>query len=277
MTLDAMHWVWNHSQSKGNARIALLYVADQVRTPACEVRLSYAEFMAAMNTGRPTVREAIRAALETGELNVLEQGKGRRASLYSLPKAVGYVRPSMTSGSDSEPLQDRTDSRSGSESEPLEPRSGSDSEPLGGDRDGSSGSDSEPLDARSGSDSDPHSPTTPSKQAEGAAGQPDDSSYGIPDVVRPLVDSMTASGVVVRWPFTGNQWFPLVALITKCGVPALVAYARRTADRTHVDSARYFMRGWSELPPKPAAGSPVHTPRPHLRAVGQSPEDRGIF
>ncbi|MFH8804100.1 hypothetical protein ACH4F6_31680 [Streptomyces sp. NPDC017936] len=88
---------------------------------------------------------------------------------------------------------------------------------------------------------------------------------------------MTASGVVVRWPFTGNQWFPLIALINKCGVPALVAYARRTADRTHVDSARYFMRGWSELPPKPAAGSPVHTPRPHLRAVGQSPEDRGIF
>ncbi|WP_406418333.1 hypothetical protein [Streptomyces sp. NBC_01614] len=88
---------------------------------------------------------------------------------------------------------------------------------------------------------------------------------------------MTASGVVVRWPFAGNQWFPLIALINKCGVPALVAYARRTADRTHVDSARYFMRGWAELPPKPAAGSPVHTPRPHLRAVGQSPEDRGIF
>jgi hypothetical protein len=88
---------------------------------------------------------------------------------------------------------------------------------------------------------------------------------------------MSASGVIVRWPFKGDQWFPLLALINKCGVPALVEYARRTADRTHVDSARYFMRGWAELPPKPADGTPVHRPRPQLRAVGQSPEDRGIF
>ncbi|MGK5730217.1 hypothetical protein [Streptomyces sp. URMC 124] len=89
---------------------------------------------------------------------------------------------------------------------------------------------------------------------------------------------MTASNINVRWPFTGNQWFPLIALIKKCGVPALVDYARRTVDRTDVDSARYFMRGWSELPPMPAEGAPVHRPRPHLRAVGgQTPEERGIF
>lgn len=108
--------------------------------------------------------------------------------------------------------------------------------------------------------------------------QPADTSYGIPDAVRPLVDSMTASGIVVRWPFTGNGWFPVVALITKCGVPALVEYARRTVDRspTAIDSAKYFVRGWSELPPKPAAGTPIHMSRPHLRAVG-TPEERGIF
>ncbi|MFE7566889.1 hypothetical protein ACFU76_07975 [Streptomyces sp. NPDC057539] len=87
---------------------------------------------------------------------------------------------------------------------------------------------------------------------------------------------MTASGVNVRWPFVGNQWFPLISLINKCGVPALVEYARRTTDRTSVESAKYFIRGWSELPPKPAQGTPVYVPRPHLRAVG-SPEDRGIF
>lgn len=105
-----------------------------------------------------------------------------------------------------------------------------------------------------------------------------DRSYGIPDAARPLIDSMSASGVVVRWPFKGDQWFPLLALINKCGIPALVEYARRTADRAGgVDSARYFMRGWAELPPKPADGTPVHIPRPQLRAVGQSPEDRGIF
>ncbi|MEV5347138.1 hypothetical protein [Streptomyces achromogenes] len=110
-------------------------------------------------------------------------------------------------------------------------------------------------------------------------GAPDETrAHGIPDAARPLVDSMSASGVIVRWPFKGDQWFPVLALINKCGVPALVEYARRTADRNGgVDSARYFMRGWAELPPKPADGTPVHIPRPQLRAVGQSPEDRGIF
>jgi hypothetical protein len=91
------------------------------------------------------------------------------------------------------------------------------------------------------------------------------------------MDSMHASGVRVRWPFTGNQWFPVIALIRKCGIPALVDHAVRTTARTDVDSAKYFMRGWGELQPKPADGPPVYTSRPRPRAVGQSPEERGIF
>ncbi|MDT0271133.1 hypothetical protein RM844_33170, partial [Streptomyces sp. DSM 44915] len=64
MSLDAMGWVWKHSQARGNARVALLAVADQVRTPACEVRLSYADFQSALNVSRNTVRSAIREAIE---------------------------------------------------------------------------------------------------------------------------------------------------------------------------------------------------------------------
>lgn len=106
------------------------------------------------------------------------------------------------------------------------------------------------------------SSTTPSasKQEEPA---PDRLGYGIPEAARPLVDGLTAAGVVVRWPFTGNGWFPVLALIEKTGVPALTEYAVRAAARTSVDSAKYFMRGWSELPPLPAPG----TARPPLRAV----------
>lgn len=106
------------------------------------------------------------------------------------------------------------------------------------------------------------SSTTPSasKQEEPA---PDHVGYGIPEAARPLVDQLTAAGVNVRWPFKGNQWFPLLGLIEKSGVPALVDYAVRAAGRTNVDSARYFMRGWGELPPMPAPG----TERPPLRAV----------
>lgn len=108
------------------------------------------------------------------------------------------------------------------------------------------------------------SSTTPSasKQEKPAA---DRLGYGIPEAARPLVDQLTAAGVVVRWPFQGDQWFPLLALIEKSGVPALVDHAAKAAARAPepVSSAKYFMRGWSELPPLPPPG----IERPPLRAV----------
>ncbi|WPO73986.1 hypothetical protein [Streptomyces sp. KN37] len=277
MTLDAMHWVWSHSQSKGNARIAVLFVADQVRTSAAEVRLSYPDFMGALNAPKSTVQAAIRAAVKSGELVIVEAGKGSRAALYRLPKAVGYTRPAVAGVPDSGTPRDLAPV-------PLVPDSGTARDqgvPDSGTPRDLGESAGVPVFGTPGGagvpESGTHYPTTPSKHE----GEPDtpaaDGSYGIPDAARPLVDSMTASGVIVRWPFTGTQWFPVLSLIEKCGIPALVAYARRTADRTSVESAKYFMRGWAELPPKPATGTPVHIGRPHLRAVGQSPEERGIF
>lgn len=108
------------------------------------------------------------------------------------------------------------------------------------------------------------SSTTPSaSQQEEPA--PERLGYGIPEAARPLVDQLTAAGVIVRWPFTGNTWFPVLALIEKTGVPALVDHAVQAAARATepVGSAKYFMRGWSELPPLPPPG----TERPPLRAV----------
>ncbi|MFB7845476.1 hypothetical protein ACFC34_00370 [Streptomyces sp. NPDC056053] len=107
------------------------------------------------------------------------------------------------------------------------------------------------------------SSTTPSasKQEEPAD---DRLGYGIPEAALPLVEAITAADINVRWPFKGDQWFPILALITKSGVPALVGYAVRAAARNaSIDSAKYFMRGWSELPPLPRPG----TERPPLRAV----------
>ncbi|MFE7626064.1 hypothetical protein [Streptomyces sp. NPDC057509] len=109
----------------------------------------------------------------------------------------------------------------------------------------------------------PHpSSTTPSASKQEAPAD-DRLSYGYPKAALPLVEGLTAAGVVVRWPFKGDQWFPILALITKSGAPALVDYAVRTAARTNVDSAKYFLRGWAELPPLPRPG----TERPQLRAV----------
>lgn len=91
------------------------------------------------------------------------------------------------------------------------------------------------------------------------AGGPD-----IPAFARPLVDQLTAAGVIVRWNLGPHEWFELDALIKKSGVPALVDFARRQAAHRDVQYARYFLRGgWRELPPKPSPG----TSRPPLRTV----------
>lgn len=273
MTLDAMDWVWKHSQSTGNPRIALLAVADAVRTPACEVRLSYADFVAALNASRSVAKRAVRQALESGELEQLEAGKGTRPSLYRLPKAVGYVRTSVASGPDSGPL-----------GTPEPPSSGPESGPLSPNHDHASGSESGPEWAQirpsSGPESGPHLPTQSPSQQERAEPQPEDSRY--PDDVLPLVHAMSASGLHVRWPWEGNAWFPIIALIRRCGVRPMVEHAHRAAAAAHqpVSSAKYFLQGWKELPPAPPEDTPNYRPQPHLRVAGrgyQSPEDRGIF
>lgn len=103
-----------------------------------------------------------------------------------------------------------------------------------------------------------------------------------PDDVLPLVHAMTASGLHVRWPWAGNAWFPIIALIRRCGVRPMVEHAHRSAAaaREPVSSAKYFLQGWKELPPAPPEDTPNYRPQPHLRVAGrgyQSPEERGIF
>jgi len=109
----------------------------------------------------------------------------------------------------------------------------------------------------------PLNPSTTTPLASKQESQQQDDGYGIPEAARPLVDSITAAGIYVRWPFKGNTWFPILAMIAKSGVPAMVDHARKAAARTDVESANYFLKGWGELPPMPAPGA-----RPALHAVG---------
>lgn len=127
----------------------------------------------------------------------------------------------------------------------------------------------------------PLNPSTTTPLASKQEGQPSGLGYGIPDAARPLVDQLTAAGVLVRWPFKGNGWFPVLSLIEKTGVSALVEHAVKAAARAPepVDSARYFMRGWGELPPLP----PPEATRPPLRAVSggyqpyRDPTDQSVY
>ncbi|MFH8591238.1 hypothetical protein [Streptomyces rimosus] len=118
-------------------------------------------------------------------------------------------------------------------------------------------------------------PSYPSSQPVGR----DDPVCGIPAAARPLVESLTAAGVTVRWPFKGNEWFRVLALITKSGVQAMVEHAVKAAARARVDSARYFLPGWAELPPLPAVPYPsapdvLTTAPPHCGALDCHPETR---
>lgn len=91
---------------------------------------------------------------------------------------------------------------------------------------------------------------------------------GFPDFARPLSDQLALAGVNVRWPFKDTEWLKLHAAIKKSGTAALVDYARRSFERQNgnVDSARFFLSGWCQLPPMPSPNAE----RPPLRAVGNA-------
>ena len=282
MTLDAMHWVWNHSQSKGNARIALLYVADQVRDSACEVRLSYPSFLSALNTpSRGTVKSALEAAEKSGELEIAEPASGRRPPLYRLPKAVGYLRPIRASGPESGPQSQEHQPRSGPDFGTQGIPSGPESGPQTDDLETRSGPESGPQNGRSGPEIDPLHPSTPREHAEGAGSEQQRDDYGIPRNVRPLIDAMTRAGLgYIRWPFEGNQWFVIEALIKKSGIEAMTAFAVKAASRTSVESAKFFLPGWRQLAPlppgytPPSRNSPPPQAGPHCGDIDCHPDTR---
>ncbi|WP_329424045.1 hypothetical protein [Streptomyces sp. NBC_01268] len=259
MTIDAQHWVWNHSRTKGNPRMVLLAVADKVLDAQCETRMGTTEFIARLNTSRSVVQKAVDKALESGELVLVEAQQGSRAALYRLPFAVGYVRPAPGAR--------------GPESGPVAPEQGPGIEAPGsqqgpGIRAGSEmarGPESGPggpgIEAPRGPESGPLNQTTPTRSESKPEGAP--LADPIPANCRPLVDALTTAGVLVRWNLSTAEWFTIEALIKRTGVPALAAFAQKQATARDISYARYFLAGWKDLPPLPEPGAT----RPPLRAV----------
>jgi hypothetical protein len=93
VSIDAMYWVWNHSQSKGTGRHVMLACANWITGPDCTVRASTAELVQFSNAARSSVIKAVDALVKTGELELLEEARGTRAALYRIPGAVGFTRP----------------------------------------------------------------------------------------------------------------------------------------------------------------------------------------
>ncbi|MFE1515858.1 hypothetical protein ACFW9I_03315 [[Kitasatospora] papulosa] len=263
MSIDAMHWVWNHSRSTGNPRMVLLAVADKAPGPDCITRMGTTELRARLGrVSKSVIVRAVDKAIESGELVIVEEARGTRAAAYQLPYAVNYKRPTLGSrGTESGPVVHTEGSQ-------IETPSDSQGSRIETGNENARGTESGPegyrIETPSGTESGPLNQTTPTRSESKLAREPAPVlGPEIPTNCRPLVDTLTAAGILVRWNLAPAEWFIVEALIQRTGVAALAAYAQKQAAAKDISYAKYFLPGWRELPPMPEAG----TARPPLRAV----------
>ncbi|WP_405893389.1 helix-turn-helix domain-containing protein [Streptomyces sp. NBC_01527] len=92
MSSDAREWVWEHSSSRGTARLVLLSIADRVADEQCISWASLTSLAERANASRSTVRDALDRLLDTGELEQLDDLTGpQRSTVYRLPLAAKAV------------------------------------------------------------------------------------------------------------------------------------------------------------------------------------------
>ncbi|MFI6941967.1 hypothetical protein ACIBI4_22070 [Streptomyces sp. NPDC050418] len=92
MSHDARTWVWDHSHSKGNARLVLALIADRCLDRHCVAYASVPALMKRANASRSAVRDALNKLAEDGELRRLPHRKGPRGeTYYQLPEAARYL------------------------------------------------------------------------------------------------------------------------------------------------------------------------------------------
>lgn len=121
MSLDAQDWVWNHSKSKGTARLVLLAIADKAYGKGCTAYAGTTMLVQRSNAARSSVVAAVDKLIESGELAVVAGQQGPRGeTVYTLPKARRHRRSTPEGGPESGPVQnpDRSENRTGTESGP---------------------------------------------------------------------------------------------------------------------------------------------------------------
>jgi hypothetical protein len=134
VSLDAQDWVWEHSRSKGTARLVILVIADKASGPDCSAYAGTTFLMRRANAGRTAVVEAVDKLIALGEVEIIKGRRGPRGeTCYRLPKAAGHHR----GGPDSGPVRkaDRSGKRTGTDSGPQgvrnPDRGGTESGPVG--------------------------------------------------------------------------------------------------------------------------------------------------
>ncbi|MGC0205252.1 hypothetical protein [Streptomyces levis] len=265
MTLDAYDWAWRHARSRGNARLAVLAVADKTTGPDATARLSLAETQRRLGgVGKGTAVKALADAVASGDMEIAEPAAGSRAALYRLPGAVDYVRRSSPESGPVAPAADRseirTTTRYRSEHQTSKPpTTGPGSGPVADIPQDGLWSE---IRTTSGLESGPHHAPI-DRESEGereGAPAPASLTDPIPPFARPLVDKITAADVYVGWDLTAGEWLRLDAMLKRSGPDMLARHAvtvatRQAARGQAVSSARYFLRAWTNLPPAPTAGT----------------------
>ncbi|MFE7115128.1 helix-turn-helix domain-containing protein [Streptomyces sp. NPDC057654] len=104
MSGEAREWVWEHSSSRGAARLVLLSIADRVADEQCVAWASLTSLMERVNASRSTVRDALDRLLDGGELERLDDLVGpQRSTVYRLPlaaKALAHATGEQETSSD---------------------------------------------------------------------------------------------------------------------------------------------------------------------------------
>ncbi|MGQ4329282.1 helix-turn-helix domain-containing protein [Streptomyces hayashii] len=132
MSYDAREWVWDHSRSKGTARMVLALIADRCRDRDCVAYASVPTLMKRANASRTAVRDALAKLIADGELVPLPARKGPRGeTYYRLPIAAEFLADERGEGGrNPAPQGGRIPTLGGSESDPAEPfEGGSESDP----------------------------------------------------------------------------------------------------------------------------------------------------
>ncbi|QFQ97308.1 helix-turn-helix domain-containing protein [Streptomyces phaeolivaceus] len=89
MSSEAREWVWEHSSSRGTARLVLLSIADRVADEQCVSWASLSSLAQRTHASVSTVREAIDRLVHAGELEQLDDLTGpQRSTVYRLPLAA---------------------------------------------------------------------------------------------------------------------------------------------------------------------------------------------
>ncbi|MFK3729912.1 helix-turn-helix domain-containing protein [Streptomyces sp. NPDC088090] len=121
MSYDTREWVWDHSSSKGTARMVLALIADRCIDRRCIAYASVPTLMKRANASRTAVRDALTKLIASGELAPLPGRKGPRGeTYYHLPIAASFLGQADEEDRNAAPQGDRFSTLRGPESDPAD-------------------------------------------------------------------------------------------------------------------------------------------------------------